>query len=354
MRKILIENIKGNEILAKSIYSNLDTILMPQGTKIKKEYVEKLKNLSIESIYVEDDISQGIKIEEITENYIKDHCQKIIAKTIDRYTYSGNMEKEDIKTIITEIMDDILKQPEVIFNVAGVRQKNEETYSHCLNVCALSILISLRMKLPRRKIYEIATGSIIHDIGYINVNIENRRDYDLYSEKEKKKLQMHVIYGYSDIENEGWIKSASKDIVLLHHERLDGKGYPMKLRGDKIGIGVRIVSVCDTFDNLVYGHYTKPMKVHEAIEYIGSLSGQKYDSDVVKIFNKSVAAYPVGSIVVTNENEKAIILKQNYKFPTRPVIRILKDKDGNEMKNWVEKDLIEELNLFIYDTLEDL
>lgn len=353
MRKILVTNIKGNEILAKTIISEMDTVLMPKGTVLRKNYAKKLNELKIQWIYIEDDISQGINEHEITENEIKNQCQSIVAETINKYAYSGSSEFEKMKEVAANIIEDMLSQPEIIFNISGVRQKSEDVYAHCINVCALSVLLALRLNLPKEKINEIAVGSVLHDIGYLNIpNEVIKKDKD-HTEKEKRLLRMHVVHGYSILENEKWIRPASKEIVLSHHELMDGSGYPMHINGSKMRIGTKIVCVCNMFDNFVYGNMGNSMKVHEAIEAIVALGGRKLDLEVVKVFNESVAAYPVGTIVKTNEEETGIVLRQNNKCPTRPIIRILKDKDGKSINNWIEKDLVKDLTLFIKETLDD-
>lgn len=354
MRKIWVGAIKGSEILAKDITSEYDTILMPSGTCLKKDYIEKLKKLHIDYIYVEDELAKGVEDKEITEDVIKEQCQKIVKKTLQRYIQGGNQELEKLKDVAQKIVCDLLEQPEIMFNISGVRQKTESVYSHSVNVCALSVFLGLRMNLSERKIYEIAVGSLLHDIGYSNVAVDMKnRKYKEFSEKEKKEMKMHVVYGFSDVEHETWVSKEAKEIILNHHERMDGSGYPMRLTGDRMRIGTKIVAVCDAFDRKVYGNLSMPMKVHEAIEYIVAQAGTKFDMTVVKIFNESVAAYPNGTMVVTSEDEVGIVLRQNSNYPTRPIIRLLKNKNGEKYKEWVEKNLKRELALFIKDTVEE-
>jgi hypothetical protein len=95
------------------------------------------------------------------------------------------------------------------------------------------------------------------------------------------------------------------------------------------------------------------MKVHDAIDFIVSQAGSKFDLNVVKVFVASVAAYPIGALVITNQDEIGIVLRQNPKCPTRPVIRIIQDANGNKPLEWIEKDLTKELTLFITDTIID-
>lgn len=354
MRIISVDSIKGHELLAKDILNENDSILMTAGTTVKKEYIERLKELSIEFIYVEDDIAQGVSLTDSLELQIKEQCQDSVRKILSKYSYHEDNELEEIITVADEIIYDIMMEPEVIYNMSSIRNKSESTYSHSLNVCALSVILAFKLKLPKKKVREIAIGCLLHDIGftyitfdYSNINIEDCTD------KERKEIKKHIIYGYSAVEKMEWLSKTSKDIIISHHERLDGSGYPFRLKGKKIPIGSKIAAVCDEFDSRAYGNLVPIMKVHESIDYIVSQAEIKFDLDVVRAFVASVAAYPIGALVLTNQDEIGIVLRQNPKCPTRPVIRIIKDKEGKKPTEWVEKDLTKELTLFITDTIMD-
>ncbi|HHU72929.1 MAG TPA: HD domain-containing protein [Clostridiales bacterium] len=354
MRIISLDSIKGDELLAKDIINENDTILVSAGTVIRKEYVNRLKELEIEYIYVEDEIGKGINLAESLENQIKEQCQKTVQNLLQKYTYHNNSELEEIAYIADEIIYDVFQEPEVIYTISSIRNKNESTYSHSLNVCALSVILSIKLKLPIKKIREIAIGCLLHDIGYTYLTFDYK-NINIYncSAKELREIKKHIIYGYTAIEKMDWLSSTSKDIIISHHERLDGTGYPFKLSGKKIKIGSKIAAVCDEFDSVVYGNLRPKMKVHDAIDYIVSQAGVKFDLDVVNVFVASVAAYPTGALVTTNEGEIGIVLRQNSKCPTRPVIRIIQDKYNNKPRQWIEKDLVKELTIFITGTIMD-
>lgn len=354
MRIISVDSIKGHELLAKDITNDSNSILMTAGTIVKREYINRLKELDIEFIYVEDDIAQGVTLTDSLELQIKEQCQATVREILTKYTYHSKGELEEIIIIADEIIYDIMQEPEVMYNLSSIRNKNEGTYSHSLNVCALSVILAIKLKLPKKKVREIAIGCLLHDIGFTFIAMDySRLILEECSEREKKEIKKHIIYGYSAVENMDWLSSTSKDIIISHHERLDGSGYPFRLKGDKIKIGSKIAAVCDEFDSMVYGNLMKKMKVHDAIDFIVSQAGNKYDMAVVKAFVASVAAYPIGSIVITNKNEIGIVLRQNPKCPTRPVIRIIQDARGEKPSNWVERDLTKELTLFITDTIID-
>jgi putative nucleotidyltransferase with HDIG domain len=310
--------------------------------------------LGIEYIYVEDELAQGVNLTESLELQIKDQCQEAVRDILQKYSYQNDSELEEVKKIADEIILEILSDPMVIYNLSSIRDKSESTYSHSLNVCALSVILAFKLRIAKTKIREIAIGCLLHDIGftYISAQYQNQ-NLEINTDNEQKELKMHTIYGYSLVEKMKKLSPIAKDIIISHHERLDGSGYPFHLKEDRIKIGSRIAAVCDEFDSLVYGNLTEKMKVHDAIDYIVSQAGILFDFSVIKAFVNSVAAYPTGLLVTTNQNETGIVLRQNPQCPTRPVIRIIKDDSGNQPKEWIERDLTKELTLFITDTVTD-
>lgn len=114
---------------------------------------------------------------------------------------------------------------------------------------------------------------------------------------------------------------------------------------------MRLVSVCDDFDSLVSGIGNRKMKIYEAIEYIKVHTGMEYDATIANKLLESVAVYPVGMNVMTNEGEIGVVVRQNRRNIDRPVIRMLRYADGTDYKEEVEKDLLKYLTVFIVDTL---
>lgn len=352
MRIISLDAVKGSELLARDIIAGNDAVLMVAGTIVKKEYVKRLKDLQIDYIYVEDEFAQGIDLTQSLDFQIKEQCQAAVRDILIKYSYRDSSELEEIKGIADEIIQEILEEPQIIYNLSNIRDKSDSTFSHSLNVCALSVILAFRLKIPKTKIREIAIGCLLHDIGFTYINIDYYQiDMDSCDPKEAREIKKHVIYGYSVIEKMNWLSQTAKDIIISHHERLDGSGYPFHLKDDRIKIGSKIAAVCDEFDSKVYGNLTKRMKVHDAIDYIVSHSSIHFDYNVVKAFVDSVAAYPTGTMIITNQGEVAIVLRQNAHFPTRPVIRIVKNQEGLLPSSWIEKDLTKELTLFIVDTI---
>ncbi len=353
MRRIKTEQIKGREILAKDVYSSGGVVLISEGTILKKEYVEKLLELKITDVFVEDEISKDIQIQDITEEKISEQCVEKLKDTLERFSYASGEELRELSKVATEVMEGVLLQDEVIYTISNVRNYSQSLYEHSLSVAALSTLIAVRAGYSQEETKKIAMGALLHDIGFTNVK-ENYRGIILSEEEEKvqKEIKRHVVYGYIEVEQQDWISSVAREIILYHHERLDRSGYPFHMSGEKLKPQVRLVAICDAFDNMVYGNLEPRKKVHEALDEIMKNSGEKFDAELVKIFLRSVATYPTGALVQLNDGKCGIVLRQNADAPTRPLIRLVEQNQDGEWIGKEDKDLTEELALFIVDTIE--
>lgn len=119
------------------------------------------------------------------------------------------------------------------------------------------------------------------------------------------------------------------EVALLHHERLDGSGYPLKLKGDKIPLFAKIVAVADVYDALTADRvYKKKIVPTKAADYLTKYSGIHFDKDIVQKFLKMVVKYPVGCFVVLNTGEIAIVYEENPFNKTRPIVKVVARKEG--------------------------
>ena len=161
---------------------------MPAGTVMKKEYAKKLMDLDVEFIYIEDDIAQGVNLSESLEIQIKEECLGSVRDIFLKYTYTDNVQKNDIQKVAENIIEEVMEQSEVIYSLSSIRNKSEVTYSHSINVCALSVIIAIKLKLSRKKIKDIAIGSLLHDIGFAYISMDyHKLKEETCSQKELKR-----------------------------------------------------------------------------------------------------------------------------------------------------------------------
>ncbi len=341
-----IEDLTGNECLAKSILSDDLQMLLAEGTVLREEYIEKLKELHIKEVYVweETDTQTAPLIQE----EVAEAAHNKVRDILEKHTYSHNEDLMEICQTADRIISNILEEEEVLKNIYEIRERSFDIYDHSISICSMAIIVALRMKLDQGLVHDIGVGCLLHDIGlrYLTIDYENQ-DIEELTEAEAAEYKKHPVYGYSALRGEDWISAASKNMILYHHERLDGSGYP--LRATDISLESRIIQVCDAFDEMICGLGCKRQKVYEAIEYLKDFKNSKFDGTIVDTFLEFIAVYPIGTHVRTNEGEEGIVVGQNKEFPERPVLHIIKNAAGKETD--VIKNLIEIRNIYIETVL---
>lgn len=353
MHTINTKDLRGNEILAKDVLSNSDIVLIYKGTVLKNEYKKRLLQLGIDTVVIEDQIQadQYFYLDEEKKDIIE-FTNMLTKNLIEQHIYTNNGSIIELCEIAQNIISEIIFEEDIYEQIINVKQKSTDLYTHSINVCTLSTLIALKLNLDREFVNEIAKGAILHDIGfryvksiYEDINIEEL-SYDA-----KKEYKKHVIYGYEAVSKIEEIPLSVKRIILHHHENLDGSGFPFHLKEDRIPYEAKIVGACDAFDRKRVGIGSKKIKTHEIIEYLKIHRNIRYDSEIIDILLEMVAIYPIGTKVLTNENEVGIVVRQNKNFTERPVIIVIEDSEEKKVDPPIEIDLLKVLTIYIKDVL---
>lgn len=345
-----VDELKGNEILAKPIMTWDYQIILPEGAKLKKEYIDKIAELGILNVYVKE---EEIKENEIVilKSEIEESVKVKVKDILERHTYQHNQELVQLSKAADNIISNILEEEQVIEKIFDIRERNFDIYEHSISICSFAILTALKMELDKNKIHDIGVGCLLHDIGLRYTTVDfNNKELESLSKQEIIEYKKHPVYGYTSVMEEEWISQLSKNIILYHHERLDGSGFPLKNKD--VPFECKIVNVCDAFDEMICGIACKQIKVYQAIEYLKNFKNILFDGKIVDVFLGFTAVYPAGTHVLTNQGEMAVVVAQNKDFHDRPLIRILKDKDGNPVKGQVLKDLVKVHNIFIEKALD--
>lgn len=346
-----VSDLKGGEYLARPVCIGSDIILIYEGTCLKEEYIKKLCELGVQYVYIRDENNDNESEDNtgITKDYIIEDYREKVRNLLERHVYSSRAELAELKEIAYQIIIDIMNEDKVVEQIENLKEHEADIYEHSINVCALAVLLAVKLKLDMDMVHSIAVGSILHDIGfrYIPISYGDKVLKDL-SRKDLNEFKKHTIYGYMAIEYEDWLTDDSKDIILSHHERIDGSGYPLKKK--EIKDATKIVSICDEYDTLLCGICCKPMKTYQIVENLKAKRGIEFDEKYINILLDFIALYPNGTKVKTNEGEIGIVMRQNSTFKERPVLSIIKDKFGNNINK--EKDLLKHLNIFIESVID--
>lgn len=347
MKKMKLSELKGTEILAKSIMTWDYQIILPEGAILKKEFFSKIEEQGILEVYVRVPEEEEEDIVLLKTN-IADSVKSKVKDILERHTYRNNAELIELQEAADEIIEGVLEEEEVVEYLIDIRKRSKDIYEHSINVCSMATLTALHQKLDTATVRSISIACLLHDIGlrYMGTGYEDKVEEEMSSE-ELAEYRKHPVYGYTSLKDESWIPELSKQIILQHHEMLDGSGFPLHPTIAQIPVPSRIVQVCDTFDEMVCGICRKQYKVYEVVEYLRGFKNIKFDATIVDAFLSFTAVYPTGSRVITSDGEEAIVVSQNHDFPDRPVLQVLKDKNGKDLpESWI-LDLVKVLNVTI-------
>lgn len=346
-----IDDLVGNEVVAKPLMTWDYQIILPEGATIRPDYIQKLKELGIIEVWIKEESSISNNEIVILKNEVESTVKQKVKDILERHTYHNNEELIELSATAEDIVCSIVEEEKVVERIYDIRQRSADLYEHSVSVCSMAILTALKMNLEKEKISEIGVGCLLHDIGlrYETISFSNIRVEDM-NERDQSEYKKHPVYGYNALRDEKWLSETSLKIILFHHERLDGAGYPIKTRD--IPLECRIVNVCDAFDEMICGIGCERAKVYEAIEYLKNFKNTKFDDKIVDMFLSFTAVYPIGTHIITNEGEVGIVIRQNKGFQDRPVIRIIRDKNDMELRKEVIKDLVKVHNIFIEKVLD--
>ena len=358
MRLVNIGDVEVGSVIAKPVYDSKLSLLINKGAKLSELLLKKLVQADIRHLYIEDEISKGIELDPMISDEIK-----LQAFVIMKRFYESQMVKQDqnveairessireLKDIVDDIITEIYCKNEQKYYSTELMGAEMYHYNHAVEVMILSLLIGRKMGLDREKLLKLGMGAILADIGKARVPQDILNKKGKLEPEEFDEMKRHVDYSYAILKDLVGLSSLSRQIVLLHHEKLDGSGYPNGFTGEQIPLLVRIATVCDIFSAIVADRtYNNRISVDTAIEILRGAAPTKIDQDVFMTLLQVIDIYPPGTLVELSNGQVGIVIQCNTNSPTRPILRII-EKDGQHH----EIDLMQELTLFIKKVLPKL
>ncbi|GGM23752.1 c-di-GMP phosphodiesterase [Paraliobacillus quinghaiensis] len=294
-------------VLGKPIYDSRKRILLAAGRTIDPKIVKRLENMGIDFIFVEDEISKGISIDDMLDMPTWTDAIQVVKSFYEHAINNKTPNIESIQQIAGKLLKEVKHRPTLVLIPAGTMTKELQPYAHAVNVTILALLTGKRMRYTDTKQRDLAIGTLLHDIGK---SIEE--DYD-----------KHPEVGFQFLRNISQISIVSSHIAYQHHETFDGKGFPRQISGKDFLEVAQICGIANRYDNLVTKDKIPP---HDAMEAIMATSDSGYAYNIVTAFSQSVATYPPGTKVLINNSEPAIVTQIN-KHLQRPVVKILSSEE---------------------------
>ena len=379
MAKITIplSEVREGMRVASNVYNSDDKRIINIGDVITKDIIEILKRNSITTISVmellhlkkentvntsgnsEKAVIKGVvkkkkkKILKIDSQEVAKSKEEVIEKTKSLYESVRNgatIDFDSIKKEVNNMLSSVLDNKDAHSYLSMLKRKDETMYKHAVDVATLSAITAGELNLTKVDMANIMLGALVHDIGKVLIQ-ENILTKENLTKEEEAILKKHPTQGYKLVKRDN-LDDNIADIVLEHHEKYDGSGYPFQKENKDISLYSKIVSVCNTFNNLITkGEHGIPFTPDKAVKIIISLAKKDFDTDVVKAFQKAVGFYPNNTRVKLSDGSIARVIEQNPMLPLRPVLSIVKHLDGTVSDGIEVVDLSTTNDLFIKEIM---
>ncbi|MDD3050123.1 MAG: HD-GYP domain-containing protein [Candidatus Cloacimonetes bacterium] len=280
--------------------------------------------------------------------------EKVVSDIMHNVRSGKAIPQNVVDNTVKEVIGSISRNYQALLSMTNLRQYDEYTFNHSVNVMVLSLSLAYHLNLTNDEIFSIGKGAILHDIGKAKLPITLINKPGKLSDYEFNLIKTHPIHGLEICMQEHIKDDIVNDIVGHHHESYDGSGYPEHLRTREISKYAAIVSISDFYDALTTQRsYKQVINPPEAINIIYGTSNKKFDRRLVNYFIKTVGIYPVGSIVKLASKRIAMIVGFNSDDLLTPVCKIL--VNANNTVNLDRETIsLAETDDFIEDTNPDI
>ena len=256
------------------------------------------------------------------------HARKIIGKSaravmelFGQARLGRAIEVSSLVPLVDEISASIARNPTALIGIARLKRKDEYTYMHSVAVCALMINFARTLELHESLVQELGLAGLLHDIGKTAVPDQVLTKPSTLSDEEYAIVREHCQRGYDLLVASPDAPAIAAEVVLHHHERFDGTGYPHRLKGEQISRYARMGAICDVYDAITSNRpYKDAWTPTESIERMLEWEGQ-FDPTLLDAFIRSIGIYPVGTLVRLRSNRLGIVTAENKREPTHPKVK---------------------------------
>jgi len=321
---VSIEDCAPGMRTADKIYNKYWAVVVNENTILDDLIIMKLRQLGIESIRVFDEPEQQVHVnskEIFNSNY--DSNRKVVKDVLHEITLGKKLDFGKVKIIGNKICDKKIEKRNIIDCLNQVRDIDEYTYSHSVNVSLITMLIAKWLKFDDKKTALVVQAGLLHDIGKSQISDTILNKAGSLNEEEFAEIKKHPLYGYRIASDIGDIDKSVMLGILMHHEREDGSGYPLSAKGGQIHEFAKIIAVADIYDAMTSSRiYKEKQSPFEVFKHMEEQSFGLLDQKVVKAFLSNIAAYYIGDSVQLSDGSIGEIVYINPRNVSKPVIRV--------------------------------
>jgi putative nucleotidyltransferase with HDIG domain len=236
-------------------------------------------------------------------------------------THKPQEAREQTEALAQAFVDKMIGQQEMCIRLL-TEAAGDKASTHAVNVAVISLLMGKTFGLTAAEMLDLGVGSMLHDIGKIELPERVRHREEHFTPAETQFYQEHVAHGVNLAKKMG-LKSGATLVIAQHHEHADGSGFPLKLNSDRMTTAARIVSLVNRYDNMCNPHVpSRALTPHEALSLLFAQGKNRYDTAILGAFIKMMGVYPPGSVVQLTDDRYAMVVSVNSSRPLKPRVMV--------------------------------
>lgn len=229
-----------------------------------------------------------------------------------------------LAAVAEEMVDTMFTHGDAMLCLARIRAKDAYLMEHSMNVAILLANFGRYLGLERNVLKELTLGGLLHDVGKIMTPDEVLNKPGKLTDEEFGVMRQHVVHSYDILSNTAGITPTMLEVAANHHERLDGTGYPQRLKGDQLSLYTRMSGIVDVYDAVTADRvYKQGMQPTQAFRILLKGIDQHFDAELVTKFIKCMGVYPVGTLVQLSNQRLAVVMQRNEQQPLKPVVKVI-------------------------------
>ncbi|PKM78588.1 MAG: hypothetical protein CVU90_00905 [Firmicutes bacterium HGW-Firmicutes-15] len=336
--KISLEELTTGQILDQDVFNMAGHLLLRKGTLFTDEIIGSMKKRNINNVYVfkeiqapdppkhiEAELPQKIqmsakaKVTEVYNNALG-FVEGFMADIKRDKEINAGAVAETVKTFSSSIFTD----SNVLDQMRKIGDKDDYLLTHSVDVSLLAIMIGKWMGYDKETVNNLGIAGMLHDLGKVQIPEEILNKPARLTDQERGIMNNHPVIGYQLCQASKNLDKSIQYAILMHHERMDGSGYPSSASYGKIPVFASILAIADTYDAITTKRVYSPKRTpYMAAEMIlqDALAG-KIDIRIGKIFYDKVLALAVGNEVLLSNQQKGVVVFMNPLKPNFPIVKV--------------------------------